>query len=58
MLHNIQAANAYQLSDLDSLDPDEFGNEDTTFDVGRPENGSQTWLLSLRVEGNGVTMFK
>ena len=34
------SANGYQLSDFASEDPDEFGDEDTTFDVGRPENGS------------------
>ena len=40
------SANAYQLGDLDSKDPDEFGNEDTTFDVGRPENGSDMAFIA------------
>jgi len=40
------SANGYQLSDLDSLDPDEFGNEDTTFDAGRPENGSEIAFIA------------
>jgi hypothetical protein len=31
---------------LDSLDPDEFGNEETTFDVGRPENGSDMAFIA------------
>jgi phage tail sheath protein FI len=40
------SANGYQLSDLDSQDPDEFGNEETTFDVGRPENGSEMAFIA------------
>ena len=40
------SGNAYQLSDLDSQDPDEFGNEDTVFDVGRPENGSEMAFIA------------
>ena len=40
------SANGYQLSDLDSQDPDEFGNEDNTFDVGRPENGSEMAFIA------------
>jgi len=40
------SGNAYQLSDLDSQDPDEFGNEETTFDVGRPENGSEMAFIA------------
>jgi len=40
------SGNAYQLSDLDSQDPDEFGNEETTFDVGRPENGSEIAFIA------------
>jgi hypothetical protein len=42
----IQSANAYQLTDLDSLDPDYFGDEDTTFDAGRPENGSDMAFIA------------
>ena len=40
------SANGYQLSDLASQDPDEFGNEDSTFDVGKPENGSQMAFIA------------
>jgi phage tail sheath protein FI len=40
------SGNAYQLSDLDSQDPDEFGNEETTFDVGRPDNGSEIAFIA------------
>jgi len=40
------SGNGYQLSDLDSQDPDEFGNEDNTFDVGRPENGSEIAFIA------------
>jgi len=40
------SANAYQLSDLDSQDPDEFGNEETTFDVGRADNGSEIAFIA------------
>lgn len=39
-------ANGYQLSDLDSQDPDEFGNESVTFDAGRPENGSEMAFIA------------
>jgi hypothetical protein len=46
MLTQYTSANAYQLSDLASLDPDEFGNEDTTFDVGRPENGEDMAFIA------------
>jgi hypothetical protein len=37
MLTQYTSANAYQLSEFSSLDPDYFGDEDITFDVGRPE---------------------
>jgi phage tail sheath protein FI len=40
------SANGYQLSDFASQDPDEFGNEDTVFDVGRPENGSEIAFIA------------
>ncbi len=40
------SANGYQLSDFASKDPDEFGNEDTVFDVGRPENGSEMAFIA------------
>ena len=40
------AGNAYQLSDFESEDPDEFGDEDTVFDPGRPENGSQIAFIA------------
>jgi hypothetical protein len=40
------SGNAYQLSDFESEDPDEFGDEDTVFDVGRPENGSQMAFIA------------
>ncbi len=40
------SGNAYQLSDLDSQDPDEFGNEDTVFDPGRPDNGSEMAFIA------------
>lgn len=43
------SANAYQLGDFDSQDPDEFGNESTVFDVGRPDNGYElAWIASSR----------
>jgi len=49
-------ANGYQLSDFDSKDPDYFGDEDTTFDTGRPENGQDmAFIASSRGEwGNYV----
>jgi phage tail sheath protein FI len=40
------SANGYQLTDLDSLDPDDFGDESTTFDAGRPENGSDMAFIA------------
>jgi phage tail sheath protein FI len=40
------SGNAYQLSDLDSEDPDEWGNESTVFDPGRAENGSQMAFIA------------
>lgn len=40
------AGNAYQLSDFESEDPDEFGDEDTVFDPGRPESGSQMVFIA------------
>jgi hypothetical protein len=40
------SANGYQLSELDSQDPDEFGNESTVFDTGRPENGSELAIIA------------
>jgi hypothetical protein len=43
---DIYPANAYQLSDSDSKDPDYFGDEDTTFDVGRPENGEDMAFIA------------
>ncbi len=50
------AGNGYQLSDLDSKDPDEFGNEETTFDVGRPENGYELAIIgSSRGEWSNYT---
>jgi phage tail sheath protein FI len=39
-------SNGYQLSDLESKDPDEFGNEDVTFDVGTPENGYELAFIA------------
>jgi len=50
------SANGYQLSDLASQDPDDFGDESTTFDAGRPENGSEmTFIAQSRGEwGNYV----
>jgi hypothetical protein len=55
-LSQYTSANAYQLSDFSSLDPDYFGDEDTTFDVGRPENGEDmAFIASSRGEwGNYV----
>lgn len=35
------SGNAYQLSDFESEDSDEFNNESTVFDAGRPDFGSQ-----------------
>lgn len=35
------SGNAYQLSDFASEDPDEFDQESTVFDPGRPDNGSE-----------------
>lgn len=48
--------NAYQLGDLDSKDPDEFGNESTVFDPSRPESGSEmVFIASSRGEwGNYI----
>jgi len=40
------SGNAYQLTDFDSLDPDEFGNESVTFDAGRPDNGSEMAIIA------------
>jgi len=40
------SGNAYQLSDFDSEDPDEFANEETVFDVGRAENGSEMAFIA------------
>lgn len=40
------SGNGYQLSDLASEDPDEFGNEDTVFDSGRPDNGSEMAFIA------------
>jgi phage tail sheath protein FI len=37
---------AYQLSDFESEDPDEFGEEDVVFDPGRPENGSEMAFIA------------
>lgn len=50
------SGNAYQLSDLESKDPDEFGNESTIFDAGRPDNGSEmAWIAISRGEwGNYI----
>jgi hypothetical protein len=33
---------------LDSLDPDYFGDEETTFDVGRPENGEDMAFIASK----------
>ena len=40
------SGNGYQLSDLASQDPDEFGEESTVFDAGRPENGSEMAIIA------------
>ena len=40
------SANGYQMSDLSSQDPDEFGNEDTVFDAGRPDSGSELAFIA------------
>lgn len=40
------SGNGYQLSDFASQDPDEFGDEDTTFDAGRPDNGSEIAFIA------------
>ena len=41
------SANGYQLSDLSSQDPDEFGEESTVFDTGRPDNGSEMAFIAM-----------
>ena len=50
------SGNAYQLSDFASQDPDEFGDEDTVFSSGRPDNGSEiSFIANSRGEwGNFV----
>jgi hypothetical protein len=40
------SANAFQLSDFASEDPDEFADEDLPFNVGRPEAGSQMSFIA------------
>jgi hypothetical protein len=40
------SGNGYQLSDLSSQDPDEFGEESTVFDAGRPDNGSELAIIA------------
>ncbi len=40
------SANGYQLSDLDSKDPDDFGNESIVFDAGRADNGSEMAIIA------------
>lgn len=56
MLSGYTTANGYQLSSLDSKDPDEFGDEAAVFDAGTPENGSEmAFIASSRGEwGNYV----
>lgn len=50
------SGNAYQLSDFDSEDPDEFANESTVFDPGRPENGSEmAFIAASRGEWGNYT---
>lgn len=39
-------ASAFQLSDFESEDPDEFATEDLPFNVGRPEVGSQLSFIA------------
>jgi len=39
-------ATAFQLSDFESEDPDEFATEDLPFNVGRPEVGSQMSFIA------------
>ena len=48
--------NGYILSDFESQDPDEFGNEDVVFDAGTPENGYElAFIASSRGEwGNYI----
>lgn len=45
-LSQYTSANGYQLSDLASQDPDEFGEESTVFDAGRPDNGSEMAFIA------------
>ena len=40
------AVGAYQLSDLESLDPDEYADEDLVFDVGREDNGAEMSFIA------------
>lgn len=39
------SGSAYQLTDFSSEDPDEFNNESTVFDVGRPDYGSKFAII-------------
>lgn len=40
------SGNAYQLSDFSSEDSDEFANESTVFDAGRPDFGSEFSIIA------------
>lgn len=40
------SASAYQLSDFASEDPEEFADESTVFDPGRPDNGSEIAFIA------------
>lgn len=40
------SGNAYQLSDFESEDSDEFNDESTVFDPGRPDNGSEMAIIA------------
>ena len=40
------SGNAYQLSDFASEDSDEFNDESTVFDVGRPDNGAEVAFIA------------
>jgi phage tail sheath protein FI len=40
------SGNAYQLSDFESEDSDEFNNESTVFDAGRPDFGSEFAVIA------------
>jgi hypothetical protein len=52
------SGSAYVLSDFESEDPDEFNDEETVFDVGRPDNGSNmAFIAASRGEwGNFVQL--